>query len=177
MTINELVAEVTEINTANGWREPDHMPLDEGHPVAQIAGLTVVAEQVAETVEAIRTRDPKVDYLYDQIRSPLCWKEDATEVFLGTVSEYGVPVYGSKTEAICRLRLIDTETAEASEAVIKGDVANLAEELADITIRVLDFVGAWNDAHPDQPIDLEAAIRAKLDRNRARGWRHGGKLA
>jgi len=87
--------------------------------------------------------------------------------------EDGKPAYGSKIEVLSWLLLIDTETAEASEAVINHDVDNLV----DIVIRVLDLVGGWNERHPDRPIDLEQAIRANLDRNRTRGWRHGGKLA
>lgn len=179
MTINELVAEVTEINTANGWREKDMTPLAGDHPKAQIAAMTEPATHLSAVIEAIRTDGRHADEAYHRYRHHdhpfTLWR--AGDQLVDDLREWGRPVYGSRTEALCRLRLIDTETAEASEAVIKGDVANLAEELADIVIRVLDFVGAWNEAHPGQEIDLEASIRAKLDRNRTRGYRHGGKRA
>lgn len=179
MTINELVAEVTEINTANGWREKDMTPLAGDHPKAQIAAITEQASLLSAVIEAIRAGGREADEAYWRYlvsERPFTLGR-AGDKLLDDLAEWGRPVWGSKTEALCRLRLIDTETAEASAAVINGDVANLAEELADIVIRVLDFVGAWNEAHPGQEIDLEAAVRAKLEKNRHRGYRHGGKLA
>jgi NTP pyrophosphatase (non-canonical NTP hydrolase) len=73
--------------------------------------------------------------------------------------------------------LMITEVAEAMEAVQKADIANLGEELADVVIRVMDFAFGWTLAHPDKPIDLQAEVMAKLERNRQRGYRHGGKRA
>jgi len=176
MRINDLIAEITEINTANGWRERDLEPLDEGHPKAQIAAMTQWADYIRQIVEAIRTRWRDPDELARLFFGVRGIGEEAG-AFLAQVREYGEPAYGSRTEAICRARLIDTETCELTAAILEGNVQHVAEELADIVIRVLDFVGAWNEAYPDQPIDLEAAIRAKLDRNRTRGYRQGGKLA
>lgn len=175
--INELVAQVTQINTANGWREQDMTPLTGDLPKAQIAGMTAVSIQVASIIEAVRTGAGDANGLYQRLSARFYTVEVAGEQLVDGLKEYGRPVYGSKTEAVCRARLIDTETMELTEAIIKGDTANLSEELADIVIRVLDFAGAWNETHPDQPIDLEAAIQAKLERNRQRGYRHGGKLA
>ena len=43
-------------------------------------------------------------------------------------------------------------------------------ELADLLIRVADTCGRYG-------IDLDAALRAKLDYNRVRPYRHGGKRA
>lgn len=69
---------------------------------------------------------------------------------------------------VSRLALIATEVAEAIEAVRNGDDANLAEELADVVIRCLDFADIYD-------INLGAALLEKLERNRGRGYRHGGK--
>lgn len=44
----------------------------------------------------------------------------------------------------------------------------LPSELADVVIRTLDFANTWG-------IDLEAAIIEKLEYNKSRGHRHGGK--
>jgi len=64
--------------------------------------------------------------------------------------------------------LIHSEVSEALEALRNCDRANMAEELADVVIRCLDFAGGAG-------IDLDAAVAAKLERNRGRGYRHGGK--
>jgi len=44
----------------------------------------------------------------------------------------------------------------------------IPSELADIVIRVLDVCGRYN-------IDIETAIRKKIDYNTTRGYKHGGK--
>lgn len=189
LTINGLVDLVTEINTANGWRENTGATLDEHSPEAQISGLSSVSGSVAQVIEAVRKPRRGKDnasvlslalanldiFSGALIKGGL--NSGAARFILNTVNEYGQPVHGSKTQAICRLRLMDTETEEATQAVLKDDIPNLTEELADITIRVLDFAGAWNEAHPDKPIDLQAAVMAKLEHNRTRGYRHGGKRA
>ena len=68
------------------------------------------------------------------------------------------------------LMLITTEVAEAAEAVRIGDVANFGEELADVVIRVLDCAATLG-------IDLEKEILEKVEKNKARPIKHGGKLA
>jgi len=68
----------------------------------------------------------------------------------------------------CVLALIHSEVSEALEAARKDDFANFAEEMADTLIRVLDVAYGLG-------IDLEQEVRAKLARNRTRGFRHGGK--
>lgn len=64
--------------------------------------------------------------------------------------------------------LVASELGEACEAIRHGDKENLAEELADIVIRIADFCG-WYD------IDLEKAIAEKMEKNRNRPYKHGGK--
>lgn len=66
------------------------------------------------------------------------------------------------------LALIHSEVSEALEAFRKNDRKNFDEELADILIRVLDCAAGLD-------IDLDKAIREKLDYNKTRGYRHGGK--
>lgn len=67
------------------------------------------------------------------------------------------------------LALIHSEVSEALEADRKGDVGNFREELADICIRVFDLCG-------EMKIDLEYEIRLKMEINRQRTHKHGGKL-
>lgn len=66
------------------------------------------------------------------------------------------------------LALIHTEVSEATEAFRHGDQDNFAEECADTIIRVLDLTTGLG-------IDIDGAIRAKLEKNKNRGHRHGGK--
>lgn len=66
------------------------------------------------------------------------------------------------------LALIHSEVSEALEALRKNDRANFEEELADTLIRVLDCATGLG-------IDMDANVRAKLAKNRTRGFRHGGK--
>lgn len=68
-----------------------------------------------------------------------------------------------------RLALIHSEVSEALEAVRKDDESNLAEELADILIRVFDLAGGYG-------IDLDTAVTEKMEKNRNRPHMHG-KLA
>jgi len=65
--------------------------------------------------------------------------------------------------------LIHSEVSEAVEAWREDDIAQVAEELADVIIRILDT--AWYEG-----IDLDEAFHKKVAKNRERPYRHGGKL-
>jgi NTP pyrophosphatase (non-canonical NTP hydrolase) len=78
-----------------------------------------------------------------------------------------------------KIMLIVTECAEALECVRDGQIyafrdtatdkpEGLPFELADVVIRVADLCGALG-------IDLDAAVREKLEYNRTRTHRHGGR--
>ena len=66
------------------------------------------------------------------------------------------------------LALIHSEVSEALEAFRKGDRENFAEEMADVLIRVFDVTHGMG-------IEMAGDVFIKLDKNRARGYRHGGK--
>lgn len=66
------------------------------------------------------------------------------------------------------LALITSETSEALEAFRNNDKDNFAEECADQIIRILDLTAGLG-------IDIDMILRAKLDKNKRRGYRHGGK--
>jgi NTP pyrophosphatase (non-canonical NTP hydrolase) len=66
------------------------------------------------------------------------------------------------------LALIHSEVSEALEAFRKNDWSNFSEELADIIIRVLDCSGGLG-------IDIDSAVEEKIEKNKLRGFRHGGK--
>jgi NTP pyrophosphatase (non-canonical NTP hydrolase) len=68
-----------------------------------------------------------------------------------------------------KLALIHSEVSEALEADRKhlGEDA-VAEELADVVIRVMDTAAAHR-------LDLAGALFRKMDLNRQREYRHGGR--
>lgn len=66
------------------------------------------------------------------------------------------------------LALIHSEVSEALEAFRVGDGENFEEELADVIIRVLDCAGGLD-------LDMDSAVESKIEKNRRRGYRHGGK--
>lgn len=67
-----------------------------------------------------------------------------------------------------KLALITEEVGEAVSAVRHTDNANLAEELSDIVIRVMDLAVA-------RGINLEHFIVDKMDKNESRPRMHGKK--
>ncbi|MGE0161471.1 MAG: MazG nucleotide pyrophosphohydrolase domain-containing protein [Gemmatimonadales bacterium] len=67
------------------------------------------------------------------------------------------------------IALIHSEASEALEGFRKGDRENVAEELADVLIRVLDAAGGLG-------IDIDNEVQKKLAKNRTRGFKHGGKV-
>ena len=64
--------------------------------------------------------------------------------------------------------VISMRSPSGGRSVEQFDKATLAEELADIIIRVGDAASHWE-------IDLETAVVEKMRRNRERPVRHGGK--
>jgi NTP pyrophosphatase (non-canonical NTP hydrolase) len=74
----------------------------------------------------------------------------------------------SKHEIPAVLALIHSEVSEALEAFRKDDRDGFDEELADVLIRVVGFAHGMG-------IDLGAAVLAKVEKNRGREYRHGGK--
>ena len=66
------------------------------------------------------------------------------------------------------LALIHSEVSEALEDFRHDNREYFAEELADVVIRVLDCAGGLG-------IDLDKAVADKMEKNRHRGFRHGGK--
>ena len=63
----------------------------------------------------------------------------------------------------------DHLVAVSSSDIDGGEVTKLAEELADVILYVATFAGIMG-------IDLDAAVRYKITRNKSRPKKHGGKL-
>jgi len=65
-----------------------------------------------------------------------------------------------------QIMLVVTELAEAVEADRYADFENFKEEIADAMIRLFDLAAA-------QDIDLDEAIKQKMEYNKQRPYRHG----
>ncbi len=68
-----------------------------------------------------------------------------------------------------KLTLIHSEVTEAHEEVRKGTKQGFGEELADVVIRVLDLAAAVG-------IDLTKEINDKMEKNKARPYKHGKRF-
>lgn len=68
-----------------------------------------------------------------------------------------------------KLALIHSEVSEALEAIRHNDKENFTEEMADVLIRVLDTTAGLG-------LDMDTTVAVKLEKNRHRGYKHGGKL-
>lgn len=66
------------------------------------------------------------------------------------------------------LALVHSEISEALEAFRNYDFHNFSEELADSIIRILHLAKALE-------IDMTSVIHQKLEVNKTRGFKHGGK--
>lgn len=64
--------------------------------------------------------------------------------------------------------LMMSELGEFVEAVRSRDNNNAREELADVFIRLADYCG-------EMRIDLDTEVSNKMEKNRSRPYRHGGK--
>jgi NTP pyrophosphatase (non-canonical NTP hydrolase) len=93
-------------------------------------------------------------------------KQMAVEIHQNAIDHGWWETQGSVPELLC---LIHAETSEALEAYRIDDRENLAEELADIVIRVFDMAEGMK-------IDIEQEIIKKHEFNKTRPYRHGGKL-
>ncbi len=67
------------------------------------------------------------------------------------------------------LMLMVSELGEACEGLRKGDKKNVAEELADCVIRIMDYSEARN-------IDIEKEILKKCKKNKKRKYKHGKRF-
>lgn len=184
LTVNGLVEMAYGTAKAAGWHDRKGEVLDPDHPYARIAVLAPFVLRLADVIEAIRKPEKlSISEAIGQLRGETTFLGDwgvSGAIALRTFIDLGEAAQGSKAEVLAWLMLIISEAAEAIEAVINGDKANFAEELvADIPLRIGDLVGSINDTqgHPMGPIDPEATILAKNERNRQRGYRHGGKRA
>lgn len=90
---------------------------------------------------------------------------------INSANGWAVPVPGDWSQPYkvpTMLALIHTEVSEATEGFRENDKENFIEEMADVVIRVLDLTGGLG-------MDLDKAILQKLEKNKKRAYKHGGK--
>lgn len=92
-------------------------------------------------------------------------KEMAEEVNRNAVAKGFWDKHRNFPELLC---LVHSEVSEALEGYREDDLANVAEELADIVIRVFDIAEAYG-------FDIEFEIIRKHSINEKRPHMHGGK--
>lgn len=107
------------------------------------------------------------------------WHEESLTIADGLAGENERQL--ANAQFCTRVALIHSEASEVLEAFrVRGDVdasqdpetgkpEGVPSELADIVIRIGDLCGLYG-------IDLEAAIRTKMDYNKTRAHRHGNKV-
>ena len=68
------------------------------------------------------------------------------------------------------IALMHSELSEALEADRRLEgIDRVSEELADVLIRIFDWCGLMG-------IDLDKVVREKMEKNKGREYKHGGKL-
>lgn len=150
--IQAHVAEIAEINEANGWYDKERTFGDD---------VALLHSEVSELFEEFRAgADPRTNRYVLKVSpgSPVDIKLD------GMLAEAEGP-FGELTDpafqgVIDQLR-VEEPTAFKPEGI--------PSEMADILIRLLDTAGRYG-------VNLDSAVREKLAYNRTRGHRHGGKV-
>lgn len=83
-------------------------------------------------------------------------------------SDWDITNEASVNKIAAKIALMHSELSEALEALRKDKRENFVEEMADTYIRIIDTVYGLG-------FDLIAAVVKKLEKNKSRGFKHGGK--
>lgn len=130
--------------------------------ISKILGRNVKHERMVTAVEALAD---KVDELNVEIEE----KSDITRYVEESYETAKSKGWYEDASISTKLALIHAEVSEALEADRSGESKErVGEELADICIRVFSLSGYLD-------IDLHKAIRNKMDYNKTRPYKHGGK--
>lgn len=198
LTVNEVVEEAGRTAAAHGWHEVEPT-ITEDSPLAQLAALAPVLLDLGAVVEALRKHpldSTEVGEAIEGLKWTVNMLASAPRLhlseYLRELGEDGGRMQGSRVEALARILLIVSEAAEQAEAVEKGDLENFLEEAVDQWIRHGDCLWymanvappAWalkviheGDIPAAEIANIERWLLSKMERNRRRTYRHGGKRA
>lgn len=169
--LNKLQAEIHENAKAKGWHD-----LPKSWPDVRMA----IVSELSEAWEEYRSGRMTVYWSDGQGRTP-----DPTEKPEGFGVELGDAWIRCADENEKRgWRLSDEDAAIAlTPAEIPADVVTVSEQL-DWLCRVLHTYGPWRQftsaclaVAEMNRVDLWTCVRLKMDYNRGRSYRHGGKAA
>jgi NTP pyrophosphatase (non-canonical NTP hydrolase) len=123
-----------------------------GRPMMETCGLLVEHAEKQETLLGCRLEMRLNDYCKEAFTTALLkgWHDKPRE--FGTY-----------------IALMHSELSEALEADRRYEgIDRVSEELADVMIRIFDWCGFMG-------IDLEKVVSEKMDKNKGREYKHGGK--
>ena len=173
-----LGEEINSINRANGWNvcTPEDWGDDRDDEARLADWLIEEPHNIAHQEDCQGNRRPLSQSWRVFAQGPIeKFPKSSIQIGLGSTPAEAVADVKPKILALgdmyklgTVLMLITSEVAEALEACRKRDRENFEEELADILIRVLDCSHGMG-------IDIADAVTKKLEKNRQRGYRHGGK--
>jgi len=145
MKINELIKEAHENAVLHGWWEK---------PKSMGELLVLVISEATEALEEHRNGHKAIETYYSGKKKVLS------------------PDYKGDKESISYItttKSIDSELYVGEGlSILSNKPEGIPSELADIVIRVCDMCGWYG-------IDLEAAIKEKMEYNKNRPYKHGGK--
>lgn len=145
-SISQLVKLSHEAAKSKGWWEEPKTPVET---------LALVITEITEAIEEIRNgHEPNETYYSGKIK----WNfNDGTKAGEMTIIE---PGYGE-------VKFYDPEQF-GTESLMVNKPEGIPSEIADAIIRLCDFCGYYG-------IDIEHAIQEKMEYNKSRGHKHGGK--
>lgn len=173
MNIKEIGLVAHDINASNGWEVfAPHDWNQKRSDEEKLAAWRFEEPHLCTNVESCMG-DPRPDYWRQWAENRLNSKQMVAGI--GDTREAAMADCRRKVLAendafkLCtHMALVHSEVSEATEAIRHRDRENFDEELADVIIRVASIAAGLGS-------DLDAAITAKLAKNRTRGLHHGGK--
>ena len=193
--LNKLGKKIVKINKANGWNIAK--PKDWISQYKIPAMLALITSETSETLEAFRNRDYENfnEECADQIIRVLDLMSglgiDIDKIIFeiinkqtySSLNEFGQKNVRSNKASIwdtkpcdwksqynipAKLAIITSETSKALEAFKALDYKNFIEKCAYQIISILDLTTGLK-------IDIDKAIYSKIEINKKRGYKHGGK--
>lgn len=168
LDLANLPREIREINEANGWREGDPFDWSDRHKIP--SALALIHSEISEAWEGSWGDD--FDNFSEELADVLIRIVDMLEglgleawgVIWGEC-DYKAAAGDDDTE---NMMIAHSRVSDALEAFRKDDKTAFSVAIGRAAISVIELCR-------DAEIGLSAAVRAKLAKNRERGYRHGGK--